>query len=242
MAKKEINGTKSKEQEMKLKLSSKVTRVKSSLQGKQLSVAPETQLRKCLSCLSQVSPGTWLGCMVRSVNSIRFLMQKIKPASVYSICVENLRQTEFLQRKSDFSSHPKVLVGRAQEKPLQEAETPLEGKEAQPVSPRRRCADRAVLCAFRSQEQRPPTALPGPRLSVTLLRAPLGPSVFFAHFPRAGEGTLALAVCLKPAAKATPADPAAICGQLSPLVHGKTNSWFPVPAPRLSMHCPGASY
>ena len=179
MAKIEINGTKSKEQEMKLKLSSKVTRVKSSLQGKQLSVAPETQLRKCLSCLSQVSPGTWLGCMVRSVNSIRFLMQKIKPASVYSICVENLRQTEFLQRKSDFSSHPKVLVGRAQEKPLQEAETPLEGKEAQPVSPRRRCADRAVLCAFRSQEQRPPTALPGPRLSVTLLRALLGPSVFF---------------------------------------------------------------
>lgn len=53
-----------------------------------------------------------------------------------------------------------------------------------------------------------------------------------ALFPRAGEGTLALAVCLKPAAKATPADPAAICSQLSPLVHGNTNSWFPVPAPR----------
>lgn len=61
MAKKEINGTKSKEQEMKLKLSSKVTRIKSSLQGKQLSVARETLFRKCLSCLSQVSPGTWLG-------------------------------------------------------------------------------------------------------------------------------------------------------------------------------------
>ena len=66
--------------------------------------------------------------MGRSVNAIRFVMQKNKPASIYSICVENLRQTEFLQRKSDFSSHPKVLVGRAQEKPLHEVETPLEGK------------------------------------------------------------------------------------------------------------------
>lgn len=147
MAKKEINGTKSKEQEMKLKLSSKVTRVKSSLQGKQLSVARETQLRKCLSCLSQVSPGTWLRCMVRSVNATRFLMQKNKPASVYSICVENLRQTEFLQRKSDFSSHPKVLVGRVQEKPLQEEETPLEGKEAQPFSPQLQvCRRGGPLC------------------------------------------------------------------------------------------------
>ena len=66
--------------------------------------------------------------MGRSVNAISFVMQKNKPASIYSICVENLRQTEFLQRKSDFSSHPKVLVGRAQEKPLHEVETPLEGK------------------------------------------------------------------------------------------------------------------
>ena len=47
MVKKDINGTKSKEQEMKLKLSSKVTRIKSSPQGKQLSVARGTRLRKC---------------------------------------------------------------------------------------------------------------------------------------------------------------------------------------------------
>lgn len=61
MVKKEINGTKSKEQQMKWKLSSKVTRIKSSLQGKQLSVARGILLRKCPSCLSQVLPGTWLG-------------------------------------------------------------------------------------------------------------------------------------------------------------------------------------
>ena len=182
------------------------------------------------------------GC-TRSVNAIRFLMQKNKPASIYSICVENLRQTEFLQRKSDFSSHPKVLVGRAQEKPLHEAETPLEGKEAHPFSPQPQvCRQGGPLCtrvpgAVASDS---PARTPALRWLSSGLRQVLQSSS--THFPRAGEGTLALAVCLKPAAKATPADPAAICGQLSPLVHGNINSWFPVPAPRLSTHCPGASY
>lgn len=62
-----------------------------------------------------------------------------------------------------------------------------------------------------------------------------------AYFPGARAGTLALAVCIKPGGKATPADLAAICGQLSSLIHGNTNRRFPVPAPRLSTCCPGAS-
>ena len=55
MVKKEINGTKSKEQEMKLKLSSKVTKIKSSPQGKQLSVAWGTLLRKCPTSIPGVA-------------------------------------------------------------------------------------------------------------------------------------------------------------------------------------------
>ena len=46
---------------MELKLSSKVTRIKSSLHCKQVSVARGTLLRKCPSRPSQGLPGTWLG-------------------------------------------------------------------------------------------------------------------------------------------------------------------------------------
>lgn len=115
-------------------------------------------------------------------------------------------------------------------------------KRPTPSHPSLRCANRVVLCALRSQEQRPRTALPGPRLSVTLLRAPLGPSVFFHPLSQSWGRDPGPGCLLKASSQGNPADPAAICGQLSPLVHGKTNSWFPVPAPRLSMHCPGASY
>lgn len=62
------------------------------------------------------------------------------------------------------------------------------------------------------------------------------------HSTGAWAGTLALAICLKPAAKASPSRPSLLsASQLSPLVHGNTNRRLSVPTPRLSTALPGAS-
>lgn len=63
-------------------------------------------LRKCQSpprgCQA---PG--LGHAVRGANAACLLVQKYKPASMYAICVclNSSGQTEFLQKKPDFSLH-----------------------------------------------------------------------------------------------------------------------------------------
>lgn len=160
-----------------------------------------------------------------------------------------------MQRKSEFSSHLGVVVRGAQQKLLHEAEKPREGNKVhasslawyslnpqvcrQGQSPRS-----GGQLQHRHCPQRPPH---GPARTLALGGFFSGSATYFSILlppssTRAWAGTLALAICLKPAAKASPSRPSLLsASQLSSLGHGNTNRRFSVPNPRLSTALPGAS-
>lgn len=136
-------------------------------------------LRKCPSCLSQVLPGTWLGVHGEECKCYSFhnaeeqaclhlfnLLWKI--SGKQNFCKGNLISAH---TQRCLLEEPKRNLSMRQRRLWKERGPPL-------LTPASGVPTGVVLCALRSQEQRPLTALPGPRLSGALQKIP-GPSVFF---------------------------------------------------------------
>lgn len=158
------------------------------------------------------------GPAVRGINAVCLLVQKYKPASMYAICVclESPKQTELLRRNMISAQIWSCLL-EAPKRNLSMKQRNL-WKENRPTSshllaksPILRCVDRGSPPGPWEQLPTLPAPLVAPAQPYQGTSSPVGfvglcqglhpPS---AHFSRAGAGTLALAVCLKPAVKAIP--------------------------------------